>query len=71
MLFGPIALLCGGAQQRESGDQMARDLVTLACTECKRRNYTTKKNKTLTPARLEMKKFCRFEQLHTLHREIK
>ena len=22
-----------------------RTLVTLACTECKRRNYTTKKNK--------------------------
>ncbi|MBW2508112.1 MAG: 50S ribosomal protein L33, partial [Deltaproteobacteria bacterium] len=22
-----------------------RDIVTLACTECKRRNYTTTKNK--------------------------
>ena len=26
-----------------------RTLVTLACTECKRRNYTTKKNKRITP----------------------
>ena len=26
-----------------------RTLVTLACTECKRRNYTTDKNKATTP----------------------
>ena len=50
---------------------MARERVTLACTECKQRNYTTKKNKTNTPGRLEMKKYCRFERKHTLHREIK
>ena len=28
-----------------------RTLVTLACTECKRRNYTTKKNKQNNPDR--------------------
>ena len=27
-----------------------RDIVTLACTECKRRNYPTTKNKKKTPA---------------------
>ena len=50
---------------------MAREIVTLACTECKRRNYTTTKDKRRTPGRLEKKKYCPFERRHTLHREIK
>jgi len=50
---------------------MARELVTLACTECKRKNYMTKKNKTNTPGRLEMKKYCRFDRTRTIHRETK
>ncbi|MBU0513710.1 MAG: 50S ribosomal protein L33 [Proteobacteria bacterium] len=48
-----------------------RDIVTLACTECKRRNYTTTKNKRRTPDRLEFKKYCRFCRTHTPHREVK
>ena len=35
-----------------------RTLVTLACTECKRRNYTTTKNKSTMPDRMEIKKYC-------------
>ncbi len=50
---------------------MPRDLVTLACTECKRRNYTTDKDKRSTPSRLEKKKYCRFDRKHTLHRETR
>ena len=50
---------------------MPRDQVTLACTECKRRNYLTTKNKRTTPDRLEMKKYCRFERKRTLHKEVK
>ena len=50
---------------------MAREIITLACTECNNRNYTTKKNKRLTPKRLEMKKYCRHDRRHTLHRETK
>ena len=50
---------------------MAREIITLACTECKRRNYTTTKNKRNTPGRLEQKKFCKFEKKHTLHRETR
>ena len=50
---------------------MPRELVTLACTECKRRNYTTTKNKRTTPDRLELKKYCRFERKHTLHKETR
>lgn len=48
-----------------------RDKVTLACEDCKQRNYITKKNKRNTPERLEMKKYCRFCQKHTNHRETK
>jgi large subunit ribosomal protein L33 len=50
---------------------MPREIITLACTDCKQRNYTTTKNRRLTPGRLEKKKFCRFEKKHTLHREVR
>ena len=50
---------------------MPRDIITLACTECKRRNYTTTKNRRNTPGRLEMSKFCRYDKRHTLHRETR
>ncbi|MDH3998993.1 MAG: 50S ribosomal protein L33 [Desulfuromonadales bacterium] len=48
-----------------------RDIVTLACTECKQRNYTTTKNKRNTPDKLEFKKYCRFCRKHTPHKETK
>lgn len=45
--------------------------VTLACTECKQRNYNTMKNKKNDPDRLELKKYCRFCKTHTVHKETK
>ncbi|MFQ5669386.1 MAG: 50S ribosomal protein L33 [Acidobacteriota bacterium] len=48
-----------------------RDVVHLACQGCKRRNYSTTKNKKKMTEKLEMKKFCRFCRKHTLHRESK
>ncbi|OGP14583.1 MAG: 50S ribosomal protein L33 [Deltaproteobacteria bacterium GWA2_55_10] len=48
-----------------------RDIITLACTECKRRNYSTTKNKKTTPDRLELKKYCKFCQKHIPHKETK
>ena len=48
-----------------------RDIVTMACTECKRRNYSTTKNKKKTTERLEFSKFCRFCRKHTAHKESK
>ena len=51
--------------------EFMRTLVTLACTECKRRNYTTKKNKQNNPDRIEMKKYCKWCGHHTLHRETR
>ncbi|MGQ0568080.1 MAG: 50S ribosomal protein L33 [Armatimonadota bacterium] len=50
---------------------MPRDIVTLACSECKRRNYTTTKNKKNDPDRLEMAKFCKWCRKHTSHRETR
>ena len=50
---------------------MPRDLVILECTECKRRNYTTDKNKRTVTGRLTKKKFCPFERKHTMHQERK
>ena len=36
--------------------------ITLACTECKQRNYNTTKNKKNNPDRLEMKEVLPFLQ---------
>lgn len=48
-----------------------RVIITLACLECKRRNYTTTKNKKKHPDRFEIKKYCRFCQTHKSHKETK
>ena len=47
--------------------------VTLACSECKQRNYNTMKNKKNDPDRLEMNKYCRFCfcKKHTSHKETR
>lgn len=48
-----------------------RDIVAFACDQCKRKNYTTTKNKKKTGDKLGFKKFCPFCRTHTLHREVK
>ena len=48
-----------------------RDLITLNCESCKRKNYTTTKNKKTTTERLEFKKFCKRCRAHQAHRETK
>ncbi|MBL8029529.1 MAG: 50S ribosomal protein L33 [Fibrobacteres bacterium] len=48
-----------------------RDIITLECTECKQRNYSTDKNKRLHPERVERKKFCKFCKKRTPHKETK
>ena len=45
--------------------------VTLACEECKRRNYITMKNKINDRERIEMKKYCRWDRQHTAHKETR
>jgi ribosomal protein L33 len=45
--------------------------ILLACTECKRRNYATVKNKKNTTGRVELKKYCPWCRTHTAHRETR
>jgi large subunit ribosomal protein L33 len=48
-----------------------REQIILACSECKRRNYATMKNKRNTTERVELSKYCRWCRKHTPHREAK
>ena len=48
-----------------------RVAVTMACTECKQRNYQTNKNKKNDPDRIELNKYCKFCKKSTLHKETK
>lgn len=55
----------------ESEVGVVRVRITLACTECKQRNYNMTKEKKNHPDRMETKKYCRFCRTHTLHKETK
>ena len=48
-----------------------RIVVTLACTTCKSRNYTTSKNKKNDPERMELTKYCPTCHVRAPHRETK
>lgn len=48
-----------------------RIVITLACTECRSRNYVTSKNRIKHPGRLEFRKYCPPCRKHVLHREEK
>jgi large subunit ribosomal protein L33 len=57
-----------------------RIIITLECTECRNNTeqrspgvsrYTTMKNRRNTTSRLELKKYCRYCNKHTVHKEIK
>ena len=54
-----------------TGGEKMRTRITLACTECKQRNYNTTKDKKAHPDRMETKKYCRFCKTHTMHKETK
>jgi large subunit ribosomal protein L33 len=55
----------------------ARVVIHLECTTCRKSGqpgvsrYTSEKNKRTTTSRLELKKYCRYEKKHTLHKEVK
>jgi large subunit ribosomal protein L33 len=48
-----------------------REIITLQCSTCKRRNYSTTRNKKTQTEKLEVKKFCPFCRAHTKHKETK
>jgi len=49
----------------------ARVIITLECTACKERNYSTTKNKRANAEKLELSKFCPSCRKHTNHKETK
>ena len=51
---------------------MSQDnMIKLECTECKRVNYFSRKNKKILKDRLELKKYCKHCKKHTPHKETK
>jgi large subunit ribosomal protein L33 len=48
-----------------------RVIITLECTVCRERNYSTTKNKRTSTEKLELKKFCSRCRKHTPHKETK
>ena len=48
-----------------------RDIIHLACNDCKNRNYTTTKNKRKHPERVEHRKYCPFCRKHVSHKETR
>ena len=58
-------------EERTKAKNEKRIQVTLACEECKRRNYITMKNKVNDRERIEMNKYCQWERKHTVHKETR
>ena len=48
-----------------------RELIALECEDCKRKNYTSTKNRKTSSEKLTLKKYCRFDRKHTVHKEAK
>ncbi|MCY1012124.1 50S ribosomal protein L33 [Nannocystis pusilla] len=48
-----------------------RIIIQLECQTCKRRNYSSTKNKRTTPEKVVLKKFCRHCRKHADHKETK
>ncbi len=53
------------------GEKMSGKKTSLACSVCGSRNYSKKVNEGNRTERLEVKKFCKYCNQHTLHRETK
>lgn len=55
----------------------ARVIIQLECTTCRKSGlagvsrYSSMKNKQTTSKRLELKKYCKFEKKHTVHKEVR
>jgi large subunit ribosomal protein L33 len=67
----PPLLLANPERREQAMATGVRVGITLACTECKRRNYQTEKSKRNSPDRIEFKKYCRWCGRHTVHRETR
>ena len=48
-----------------------RSIISLECSVCKERNYSTTKNKRTMPDKLVLSKYCKRCRKHTEHKETK
>ncbi|MYD36510.1 MAG: 50S ribosomal protein L33 [Dehalococcoidia bacterium] len=48
-----------------------RIVITMACTECRERNYSSMKNRRNDTQRMELNKFCPRCHGRRLHREVR
>lgn len=48
-----------------------RQIFGLKCSVCNSFNYITERNKTNTPDKLEIKKYCKVCKVHRIHKESK
>lgn len=51
-----------------------RDIVLLQCTECKNKNYSTRRKKKTAASgteKLQLSKYCKHDRRHTKHKETK
>jgi large subunit ribosomal protein L33 len=67
----PPLLLAYSERREQDMATGVRVGITLACIDCKRRNYQTEKSKRNSPDRVEFKKYCRWCGHHTVHRETR
>ena len=63
--------VCAGVLSAYIEENQMREIIDMACTLCKQRNYSSMKNKKNDPDRLERNKFCKFCRKHTPHKEVK
>ena len=48
-----------------------RTIISLECTTCARRNYTTTKNRRKSQEKLQLSKYCKWCRKHQQHKEGK
>ena len=71
MAADPSAMGADDKETRTVAKAENRPVIALACTVCKERTYSTRKNKRNDPGRMELNKFCPRCRQHQLHRETK
>ncbi len=63
-----------------SKTKSSRIFITIECTDCRKSTtkrssgvsrYLTSKNRRTTTEKIELKKYCKYCNKHTLHKEIK
>ena len=60
-----------GVLKMGSKKKGAVEIIALQCTECKRKNYTTYKNRKNITGKLEKMKYCPFCRKSINHKETK